>query len=295
MDLPKFHEAFIPVLKVLSGGRILHYKELRKRVRDEYYSNLPQELLEKKTKSGEVLILNRIDWAKAFLKQAKMIEQPERAMVRISEKGLVALKTGKLTLSDIKNDSDFQAYREAKREEKDINTGIDDENASPQDMIDSGFSSIETRVKNELLEKLKEIDPYYFQKVVLKLLNKMGYGDFVETTKSGDGGIDGIINEDKLGLAKIYIQAKRYDDNKVREKDIRNFIGAMSGDTSKGVFVTTSSFDDLAVKKAREAHHSIILIDGRRLVDLMYEYSVGLQVRDIYEVKNIDDDFFEEG
>ena len=121
----------------------------------------------------------------------------------------------------------------------------------------------------------------------------MGYGDFIETSKSNDGGIDGIINEDKLGLEKIYTQAKRYNENKVREKDIRNFIGAMSGDTSKGVFITTSSFDDSAVRKAREAHHSIILIDGAKLVDLMHDYNVGVQVKTTYEVKELDNDFFE--
>ncbi len=140
---------------------------------------------------------------------------------------------------------------------------------------------------------MKDIDPYYFEKVILILLKKMGYGDFVETAKSGDGGIDGIINEDKLGLEKIYIQAKRYNENKVREKEIRNFIGAMSGDTTKGIFVTTSTFDDSAIKKAREAHHKIILIDGNKLVDLMHQYGVGVQVSNVYEVKEIDEDFFE--
>lgn len=295
MQLPKYHETFIPILETLSDGKTIHYNELRKRVRDKYYSGLPAELLEMKTKNGDILILNRIGWAKAYLKQAKMLEQPERAMVKISEKGLSVLKKGKLTLSDLINDPDFQAHRDSKREVKGAITNLEDENASPQDMIDSGFSSIESQVKNELLDKLKEIDPYYFEKVVLQLLNKMGYGDFIETAKSGDGGIDGIINEDKLGLSKIYIQAKRYSDNKVREKDIRNFIGAMSGDTSKGVFVTTSSFDQSAMNKAREAHHSIILIDGKRLVSLMHEYGVGVQVKNTYEVKEIDEDFFEEG
>ena len=149
-------------------------------------------------------------------------------------------------------------------------------------------------MKDELLEKLKEIDPFYFEKVILILLKKMGYGDFVETAKTGDGGIDGIINEDKLGLDKIYIQAKRYGENKVREKDIRNFIGAMSGDTQKGVFVTTSSFDDGATKKAHDAHHKIILIDGLKLVDLMHQYNVGIQVKAVYEVKELDNDFFED-
>ncbi len=201
------------------------------------------------------------------------------------------------SLHDLQNDQDFIAHRESVKTEKENDINIDPikvENASPQDLIDSGFSTIENQVKTELLEKLKEIDPYYFEKVILILLKKMGYGDFVETSKSGDGGIDGIINEDKLGLEKIYTQAKRYNENKVRENDIRNFIGAMSGDTSKGVFITTSTFDENAIKKAREAHHSIILIDGAKLVDLMHQYNVGIQIKTIYEVKEIDNDFFEE-
>jgi restriction system protein len=126
------------------------------------------------------------------------------------------------------------------------------------------------------------------------LLKKMGYGDFIETKKTGDGGIDGIINQDQLGLSKIYIQAKRYAENKVREKDIRNFIGAMSGDTTNGVFVTTSGFDDAAVAKAKEAHHKIILIDGHKLVDLMYQFGVGVQTTNTYDMKEVDEDFFEE-
>ncbi len=108
-----------------------------------------------------------------------------------------------------------------------------------------------------------------------------------------DGGIDGIINEDQLGLEKIYIQAKRYSENKVRETEIRNFIGAMSGDTRKGIFVTTSSFDEKAKSKARDAHHTIILLDGSKLVDLMHRFNVGVQIRSIYEVKAVDNDFFE--
>ncbi len=201
-------------------------------------------------------------------------------------------------MSDLKQDIDYIAHGKITKERKEggNQTQSDDisvESSSPQDLIDSGFSAIKYQIKSELLEKLKTIDPYYFEKVILILLEKMGYGDFIETSKSGDGGIDGIINEDKLGLEKIYIQAKRYNENKVREKDIRNFIGAMSGDTNKGVFVTTSTFDEGAVKKAHEAHHSIILIDGSKLVDLMHTYGVGVQVRNTYEVKEIDEDFFE--
>lgn len=211
-------------------------------------------------------------------------------MVQITQKGKEVCNK-QLQLKDIENDSNFLSFYE---DEKTKNVNFAEINSStPQDLIDSGFSAIESQVKSDMLDKLKDIDPFYFEKVILILLKKMGYGDFIETSKTGDGGIDGIINEDKLGLEKIYIQAKRYNDNKVREKEIRNFIGAMSGDTNKGVFVTTSTFDEQAVKKAHDAHHSIILIDGIKLVNLMYQYTVGVQVRNVYEMKEIDEDFFE--
>ena len=288
MDLPKFNETFIPILEVLSDEKIIRHGELLKRVEDKYYSNLPKELLEKKTKSGDPLIRNRIAWGKSYLKKGGFVHYPERGMVQITKKGKEA-SNKKLKLNDV--ESDFLSFYAEEKTKSTDNNEI--KGSSPQDLIDSGFSAIELQIKSDLLERLKDIDPYYFEKVILILLKKMGYGDFIETSKSKDGGIDGVINEDKLGLEKIYIQAKRYNENKVREKDIRNFIGAMSGDTNKGVFVTTSAFDDSAVKKAHDAHHSIILIDGNKLVDLMHQYGVGVQVRNVYEVKEVDEDFFE--
>ena len=290
-ELPKFHETFNPLLNILSSGEIIHHRELIKKVVDKFYSNLPMELLEQKTKSGETLILNRIAWGKSYLKKGGYIIYPERGMVQITDKEKQALK-GDLHLKDIEGETTFlNFYAEEKTKGNSVPAEI--KNSSPQDLIDTGFSEIEAQVKTELLEKLKAIDPYYFEKVILILLKRMGYGDFIETSKSGDGGIDGIINEDKLGLDKIYIQAKRYGDNKVREKDIRNFIGAMSGDTNKGVFVTTSAFDKGAYQKAHDAHHTIILIDGNKLVDLLHQYNVGVQIKATYEVKELDEDFFE--
>ena len=288
MDLPKFNETFIPILEILSDEKVIRHSELLKQVEDKYYSDLPKELLEKRTKSGDLLIRNRIAWGKSYLKKGGFVHYPERGMVQITKKGKEA-SNKKLNLKDV--ESDFLSFY---AEEKTKSTNINEiKGSSPQDLIDSGFSAIEIQIKSDLLERVKDIDPYYFEKVILILLKKMGYGDFIETSKSNDGGIDGVINEDKLGLEKIYIQAKRYNENKVREKDIRNFIGAMSGDTNKGVFVTTSTFDDAAVKKAHDAHHSIILIDGNKLVDLMHQYGVGVQVRNVYEVKEVDEDFFE--
>jgi restriction system protein len=290
MEIPKFHETFNPILKILENGEIVHHREMIKNVIKKFYSNLTEEQLNQKTKSGDILIQNRIAWGKSYLKKGGYISFPERGMVQITEKGKNVISEN-LTLEKVQNNDFLDFYSEEKLKSQSEVSDI--EKATPQDLIDSGFHKIEAEVKNELLEKLKNIDPFYFEKVILILLNKMGYGDFKETAKTGDGGIDGIINQDKLGLEKIYIQAKRYGENKVREKDIRNFIGAMSGDTLKGVFVTTSSFDNGAVKKATEAHHTIILIDGNRLVELMHQYNVGVQVSSTYEVKEIDLDFFE--
>lgn len=289
-ELPKFHETFNPILEILSDGKIIHHRDLIKTVIEKYYSTLPEELLTQQTKSGEILIQNRIAWGKSYLKKGGFIQYPERGMVQITQKGLN--QKGKLQLQEIEEDSGlFDFYSEEKGKGNSKEPEIF--NSSPQDLIDRGFQQIEAQIKSELLDKLKSIDPFYFEKVILKLLKKMGYGDFIETSKTGDGGIDGIINEDKLGLDKIYIQAKRYDSNKVREKDIRNFIGAMSGDTTKGVFVTTSEFDPGATKKAYDAHHTIILIDGKKLVDLMHEFNVGVQIKTTYEIKQLDEDFFE--
>ncbi len=289
MELPKFNETFNPILDILSDGQIIHRSELLKRVEDKYYSNLPTELLEMKTKSGDILIKNRIAWGKSYLKKGGYVSYPKRGMVQITQKGKDALNK-KLELKEVTSDFLTFYIDETKTsvETREIKS------SSPQDLLDSGFSAIEMQTKNELFDKLKDIDPFYFEKIILILLSKMGYGDFIETSKTGDEGIDGIINQDKLGLEKIYIQAKRYNENKVREKDIRNFIGAMSGDTSKGVFVTTSTFDDLAIKKAHDAHHKIILIDGKKIVDLMYQYNIGVQIKDTYEVKEVDEDFFDE-
>jgi len=294
MEIPKFHETFTPILNVLSNGNTIHTRDLYKEVISRYFNTLTEEQLKEKTKTGDLLINNRIAWGKSYLKKGSLIEYPERGFVKITEKGL--RQKSQLTLKDVvEEQSLLEFYQDEKTKISPTQkTPVELKTSSPQDLIDEGFYQIESEVKSELLQKLKTIDPYYFEKVILKLLKKMGYGDFIETSKSSDGGIDGIINEDKLGLDKIYIQAKRFTENKVREKDIRNFIGAMSGDTNKGVFVTTSKFDSGAELKARNAHHKIILIDGNKLVDLMHDFNVGIQTKATYEIKQMDEDFFEE-
>lgn len=162
MELPKFHETFNPILDILSDGKTIHHRELLVRVLDKYYSELPQELLEIKTKSGEQLILNRIAWGKSYLKKGGFITYPERGTVQITQKKGKDAFGKKLSLSDIENEAGFlQFYSDEKSKisNKELNS------SSPQDLIDSGVSAIESQIKSELLEKLKSVDPYYFEKL----------------------------------------------------------------------------------------------------------------------------------
>jgi restriction system protein len=152
-ELPKFHETFNPILDILSTGEIVHHRELLKRVFDKYYSALPKELLDQKTKSGEILILNRIAWGKSYLKKGGYIIYPERGMVQITEKGRKSIN-GQLQLNEVEGETNFlDFYTEEKT--KNISNSIEITNSSPQDLIDKGFSEIEAQVKNELLEKIK--------------------------------------------------------------------------------------------------------------------------------------------
>jgi restriction system protein len=216
-------------------------------------------------------------------------------MVQITEKWKERIKQWSLTLHDLKNDEDFVAYRDASQEKSDIEKtlqSIDVWDQSPHDLIEQWYTMITNQLKHDLLNKLKTIDPYYFEQIVLKLLHRMWYGDMIETKKSKDGWIDWIINEDALGLEKIYIQTKRYTDTTVREPDIRQFIWAMAWRTQKGIFVTTSNFESKVYERVKELWFAVILIDWFRLVDLMVQYGVGVQVRQTYEIKGIDEDFF---
>lgn len=292
MSIPKFYDTFLPILKALQNDEVVETSDLPERLLKDRYFHLTPEELNQKMDSGGNLYRNRVNWGKSYLKQGKYISQPSRGLVKITEKGKQLLKSGitAFTLEDLKNDKEYLAHEPLTKDKKALIAEY-----SPLDLIEKGGEELSKRLKSELLEKVYSVDPYYFQNIILLLFKKMGYGDFETTPKSGDGGVDGIINQDQLGIERIFIQAKRYKrENKVRELDIRNFIGAMSGEVRTGIFVTTSSFDENAIKKAQnDRNHTIVLIDGDRLANLMIKFNVGIQVKAAYEVKEIDEDFFE--
>jgi len=294
--IPDFQSIMLPFLEKIKDGNEYSTTEILEILGKEF--NLSTEEMDENLPSGnQKVFYNRVFWAKAHLKMAGLVENIRRGYFKITIDGQNLLSSNPKNIS-IKKLKEFSVYLEnsGKTKENSKNNVLENEDENtetPEEILEKNYIVIRKNLTDDLLDKLKKLDPYFFEKVILILLQKMGYGDFIETKKSADGGIDGIINEDKLGLDKIYIQAKRFNENKVREKDIRNFIGAMSGDTNKGVFVTTSLFDKLAIQKAKDAHHKIILIDGYKLVELMHDYNVGIQLKSTYEIKQIDNDFFE--
>ena len=297
--MPKYHETFMAILDILSSQSIMSSKETVSKVISKHYSNLPKDLLRERVKTGGLRIADRVNWGIVYLKMAKMIVGVKRGEIQITAKGLAALKQEKpVTLTTLKTDKDYIDHKNkvsANKGSRPAQTEIIalDDSIDPEELVEETIDKIEKQVKSDLLERLKQTDPYDFEKVVLCLFKEMNYGEFEETPKSNDGGIDGVINRDDLGIEKIYIQSKRYSNHNVRELEIRNFIGAMSGGTNKGIFVTTSSFDNKAIEKAKNADQTIILMAGEQLVDLMYKYNVGIETKGTYETKKINEDFFD--
>ncbi len=296
--MPKFNEIMFPILDWIKDGSEYNVKEISDKIRDKYFE-LSEDQKNEVVSNGYTRFHDRLMWARTYLSKAGLVLNTRRGFIKISDNGLKLLQSKSIkkevTLEDLAKYEDFLDFKNNKKEDGGNLKSTEISSDTPQDKIDQGFNEIEKSLKDELLKKLKESNPYYFEKIILMLFKKMGYGDFEETPKSGDGGIDGIISQDKLGLDRIYTQAKRYTQNSVGEKEIRNFIGAMSGDVSKGIFVTTSSFDSSAIKKAHDdRNHKIILIDGIKLVDLMINYDIGVQTKTTYKIKEIDEDFFVE-
>lgn len=294
MAIPKYEETMYPLLSYIQDGKEYNVRDISNNIRDDFF-DLTEEEKELRSSNGKTKFHDNLTWGRTYLKKAGLVVDPKRGFVQITEIGLNFLKRNtsksisKKDLIQFENFNDFLNKKKIKAEKISLKT----EDLSPQELIEAGYSDLHENLKIELLGRLKESGPYYFEKIILILFQKMGYGDFQETKKSGDGGIDGVINQDALGIERIYTQAKRYTTSNVGERDIRNFIGAMSGDVSKGIFVTTSDFDPAAYDKVRDArNHKIILINGEKLVELMIKYNLGVQVENTYLVKEIDEDFF---
>ncbi|HHW58075.1 MAG TPA: restriction endonuclease [Clostridia bacterium] len=300
MAIPTYEEIMLPLLKILSDDETHKYKELEEKLKNVF--NLTEKEVNSRRESGIKIFYNRIGWAATYLKKAGLIESPKRGEFKITEEGKKVLTERIERLDDefLMRYENFRKFKKAKKlPEPPKKPPIG--NMTPFERISNAYDEIKDSLIDELLEKLKEVDFYKFEEIVLDLLIKMGYGGSKEeakerTQKTNDEGIDGIINEDKLGLDKIYIQAKKWKDSPVGRPVVQAFAGALEGQgASKGIFITTSNFTkDAKEYVERLTSKKIILIDGHKLAEYMIDFNVGVTIQELYEIKRIDNDYFEE-
>ena len=303
MPIPDFQSLMLPIMKVAQDGEEHTARELRQRIGDDL-GLADAERKELLPSGTQPVLTNRIAWARAHLTMAGLLEKTGRGAFRITQRGKDAMASNPSTIN-MRFLFQFPEYEEARTKAK-TDTAVEPaahasatEVASPQERIELAFRELNNSLTADLRAKLASIDPFRFEQVVLDLLVKMGYGGSKKeaaqvTQKTGDEGIDGLINQDRLGLDVIYFQAKRWKHN-IGRPDIQSFVGALAGKkANKGIFITTSNFHDNATDYAARLHQKIILIDGRRLAELMIEHNIGVAPEQPYIVKKIDSDYFEE-
>lgn len=302
MSVPNYQDFMNPCLKVFADSKeVIKGTDIVDKVSDNL--GLSDEDRSQVLKSGESVVKSRVYWATYFMYRAGLLERPSRGYYKITEEGVRVVASGEKINDEflmkypafvefMQKTNDNAKKRSSERPEKVMcdNTDID-----PEQRINDAIDEINVALEDEILGTLKSIDPKRFEHIVIDLMEAMGYGVGEVTRFVADGGIDGIINEDELGLSKIYLQEKRYGDGKVNEKEMRDFVGALAtNNVSKGVFITTSTFSDKAKNSAQNAHgHSIVLIDGPMLARLMREHNLGAKQKKNYDIKEFDASYFE--
>lgn len=297
---PTWDEFLVPVLNVFKADESIPVRDLRQTVIAQM--GLSGSQLAEQIGSGQSRVANRIGWAVSHLFHARALERPTRAQYRITDIGrqLREQYPNRIPVDVLESKADPEDVFWTGRPKPVAGiTEIEAEKLDPMEQIELGVSRIHDEVSSELLQRLLGKDPAFFEQAVVDLIVAMGYGgadtNAVRTQLSNDGGIDGIIDQDVLGLSSVYVQAKRYAlDHAVGRPDIQGFVGAIHGQrSSQGVFITTGRFSPAARSYAASIQDRVVLIDGIRLAALMLRYGVGVQVRRTVEIVEIDEDFFE--
>lgn len=295
MAIPDYQTIMQPLLVFAGDGHECSLPETIQALADQF--ELTQEERAELLPSGRQPIFdNRVGWARTYLKKARLLESTERGVFRVTERGeqVLAREPNRIDNAFLKQFDEFIEFRQ-RRHNKTADAALPDQ--SPEEKLEAGYQELEEALADELLQKIKTCSSGFFEELVIDLLLKMGYGGSRREAgrtvgRTGDGGIDGIINEDKLGLDVIYVQAKRWKDT-VGRPEIQKFAGALQGQRArKGIFLTTSDFSKDAYEYTNNIENKIILIGGARLAGLMIDHDVGVSTVSSYEVKRIDSDYF---
>lgn len=303
--IPDYQSLMLPLLKHVSDGQEHKYRDLIERLAAEF-DVTDEERKELLASGNQAIFDNRVGWAKTYLKKAGLLDSPKRAIFVITNLGreTLAKNPDRIDAKYLRQFPAFLEFQNASRNEHETEeeiTNISINEQTPEESLDKAYQKIRKSLASELLNKVVDLSPAFFERLVVELLVKMGYGGSIKDAgkamgKSGDEGIDGTIKEDKLGLDIIYIQAKRWKPgNVVGRPELQKFVGALAGQgAKKGIFITTSTFTKEAIDYTPRNETKIVLIDGEQLAQLMIDYNLGCTTQQIYELKKIDSDYFGE-
>jgi restriction system protein len=304
MTIPDYQTLMRPVLATLADGKERPVAALRSAVANQF--SLTEADLRERVPSGQKPLFNdRLSWAVSYLTQAEALTRVRRGVYRINDRGrkLVEQNPDRVDVTILDQFPEFQAFRarsapSTPRKPKDA--GPSDDDSTPEESLESAFQRLRGTIEAELLQQVKIASPEFFEQLVVQLLVAMGYGGTLKDAgraigRSGDGGIDGIIKEDRLGLEVIHVQAKRWDNKTVGRPDVQSFAGSLDGvRAKKGIFITTSAFSSDALTYVDRIDKRIVLIDGDQLATLMYDFGIGVTATATYAVKRVDVDYFGE-
>lgn len=304
MPMPDFQRVMLPLLQHTADNKEHSLPETEDYLA-QYFKLTETERSEMLSSGKQSRFSNRVGWAKQHLMKAGLLESPRRSVFRISNRGKEVLRQNpeRVNMAFLRQYPEYLEFIRPTNndsEAKEAPEELEVIEKSPKEILDDAYLRLRKALQQELLEKVRQSHWRFFERLVVELLVKMGYGGSVKdagevTQPTNDGGIDGVIKEDKLGLDVIYLQAKRFDaDNKVGRPDIQSFVGALEEKRAvKGVFITTSSFASTANDYVKNINKKVILIDGEQLAGLMIDYGVGVSTVDIYEIKRLDSDYFD--
>lgn len=303
MPVPDYQTLMQPVLLALADGRERTVREIRDLV--AAHLGLSDEDLRELVPSGrKPLFHDRVSWAIGYMKQAGLLDRRSRGVYVITDRGAEVLRRhpNRIDNTVLEQFPEFREFidRSNASASQRRATGAVEESQTPEESLEAAYNRLRSTIEAELLQHVKNASPEFFERLVVQLLVAMGYGGSLKDAgeaigRSGDGGIDGIIKEDRLGLDVIHIQAKRWNDRTVGRPDVQSFAGSLDGvRAKKGIFITTSTFSAEARQYVERIDKRIVLIDGNQLASLMYDYGIGVATTATYAVKRVDPDYFGE-